>query len=1502
LKDAANASNRLIKNIGVEESTSSLNEAIKTIDDIVEKLVYNGEDGKSYVKNIIWDMREQLINSNKSFYDYARSKIIWDIISSGKYDLSKNAEAMKLTDEALLNAKANRADIIKEKAAADVEIAKTQLDEIIFEEATTVSDTWIKKKAEQKTIEMVEELKWIAKELTDGNYDTTLLEKPKIIIALNEVLKWGRKNSPAKMFLNDDFVQAFNDAYKSVYPKDIDSVVYYKISRIGSEANLVVKYNNPEFKWLLWLLQRRSLPVAWKSGSYLTVATEIGSDPEWEALLRRTLQARWTLKFAKGQWPTRKYIWFDQFVGETSKKFRESYEWLSEVQAVDVWDTYIKSQIWQTPDLDNFNSQQMKLRSNISEYFDTVGIYRKSGNLGSVPYAIINGSAPKSKEQIINTVQGLRLHTNVEDLNTLSTKYKNIFPDSSVQTFNRKVLLGWVFDVPPADGTIASYFSGFLSGKWRLRRTLQNYFILKSYNPFQVAKFGENFWANYITAKAMGAYTIGMNHEEIEKARKAITPHLNFNFFQSGKLDELPREIGNWRMQRVIDTLNQGNVLVLADRASMPAIATSALELSFLPIIQRYWDDWVNTFLNNFNQYENYLNNLELTNYHFMRGKLPIYQINKRAQTMLESWQFPNRTLSELKSSLIKEWYDILDFYRADFEPVINSTRQYLNTFFVFDNIRELGIIPAIEAKPYLYGLMKRATGKVGEYSTLFAKELHKAGSPTQFLKNFLNGENWITKRLAGEVVLALRQAHALDRLTGNELDRSDIVMTLMTPMVAFWMGVFWWVTQSLIDAGKAYPEFGAWVASQVFIRSFLRYAMGRFYLYETAVLDDFITPLATANQVETGKIETFLNAALYNSFTSVFDRYTKEKAFGETFNLMNPDSKTFLAKIFNQKTIEQKDFQNIVSSMFLEAQVRDEWLQRSIWLLLNDTPFVGSLASLLMGNPNIAANTVVQKRMQEYTKNLWLYDITNPWTSKELLGGIFESHRVNDIIKRAESKWVAVNPENLDFEELVSKWVLSAVSWTTNHPSYQSYMQALLGKWAWEQFSLMQYWATSEPLKKDFADMFNTMEQLHKYEGGIQGKWSKFVDFVAAVGWLWEKYTMGQLADAYIKWRYNILVEQATQWLDKKQKTALRNLLQWEKSESMELLTEWSLLSAASKEIYWAILKDQWDFQEHFMKENRDWMAKEKHAVLAMQMDFLDKDFNAPVNVENKSKNPRSDFAKLQYMSFLDTHLFADWEAQTTLNRLNLAMMRQAENVSKLSHKIKDWESMTDYSKRVDNSIKKMALLVGQVDSFMRNESSAEIAKSQIWLMVAPYFKAINDLWPNEMLKFITAIGEWDEQKGKERLLQSVRYFTDSDWVSTAQAFELSTWISTSSGVWGRKPKTSKVKKNPGIEMMKAKNTINDTIAKMKAIWIDLPTPLKYENRKGFGIRPIEIDISKYFKFGRDYQRARDAAREQLVPMRTRELPVKTSRVIGGRTPVRSVRNAKVYSRRIGN
>jgi len=60
-------------------------------------------------------------------------------------------------------------------------------------------------------------------------------------------------------------------------------------------------------------------------------------------------------------------------------------------------------------------------------------------------------------------------------------------------------------------------------------------------------------------------------------------------------------------------------------------------------------------------------------------------------------------------------------------------------------------------------------------------------------------------------------------------------------------------------------------------------------------------------------------------------------------------------------------------------------------------------------------------------------------------------------------------------------------------------------------------------------------------------------------------------------------------------------------------------------------------------MKENRDWMAKEKHAVLAMQMDFLDKDFNAPVNVENKSKNPRSDFAKLQYMSFLDTHLFAD-------------------------------------------------------------------------------------------------------------------------------------------------------------------------------------------------------------------------------------------------------------------
>ena len=954
--------------------------------------------------------------------------------------------------------------------------------------------------------------------------------------------------------------------------------------------------------------------------------------------------------------------------------------------------------------------------------------------------------------------------------------------------------------------------------------------------------------------------------------------------------------------------LATSNALMRWDRATQSWAVKSSLALAVDDIYKQGWKAWVKKFTEDFKKY-----NELMKKYNFKERDLMDKDrfFTKAAQSLnpeVAKMQSAGKLATEedivkYYADIKKEQKFIYDFYRNEYAPFMGKARTSMGTFFVADNIKELGSIKYWDDHKYMMWLMKWATGKVWEYVFDIWTAFKKASNPLT-LRGFREVfSSPVVKRLWAEIFEGARTMWEVEKMTNHEFTIEDWAKATVVPVAAlsmlFWEWLIEWikkfVSPEVWDAKWRDFVSNVWDASLWAIFDFVT---DRYLIYAGVLWGDIWKATATAKVIWleedpeafiTAFAQTWANQFYKNN--PVF-KYTEIRSawYGtDATELIN--SSTILAEIWlNQKSSKRDQWSEISNNIYrLSKNVYDQ----------NDT-----LAD------KIAKHLPVIKQFDSAQADMWVLlpmfekKVNDTWarwflkqsTSRAELSRLINNMEKNVMLEKDAFKdWTAKNwVVDMNNEEAVKMAMIRAWVYRDTLTAFDI-VKDWLNKddtyWKWEAALWLEMMKPEDraALYEEFEGMYQKyILDKGKSDNATTSMFEKFV--LAATKYWWSMSMAGYM------WAYDTAYKAAARkafWLDTKEVAAWNKWDEW-------LAAEWDIdlknLPEGKYSDYIQYVDTVREFEMWLIVDNWDILSKERSIWIEMLNKYISTDkenfwWKKYVNnIWDEDSNMSKLWNTLNYNE-IEKEQWLPW----VIVPLAYQEKKASDNYLKALRAAKTPEEKAAVWEKflwIQEDLWAMA------DKFIDNPQAAWLVKASLASWIVTFADDIREESPDVLQKMIDIIWE----KAINKVLNSL---TDSPTVTMADAFEIATGVSAHDG--------SKKWKGRWVSIPSAKAR-QDYVNKML-----IPN---YNKAKAYAAA-TSGDGPSLPKFTTGYGRAKDGSivsvkipvpqRKQLRDLPTNSidtktakldvapLPVKEWRVIGWKYSARAIQNAKVYSRRIG-
>ena len=1135
------------------------------------------------------------------------------------------------------------------------------------------------------------------------------------------------------------------------------------------------------------------------------------------------------------------------------------------------------------------------------------------------------------ENKLANRLSWLRNFLSNEDIARLATKYGDSAGMNKVwSNFTKDILYNARADLSEEK---------FRRSLEKANFATQKYSVFRNYNVTNITKAGQQVVSNWLHAqgilRSLAVAGTSEFDELFEIIRRSDMRNLWFDIFESewkywerifdkwnefldttaNPLERFSKKnlkewwlIKNWWL--FLKDLVTSNALMRWDRATQGWAVKSSLALAVDDIYKQGWKAWVKEFTEKFQKY-----NELMKKYWFKERDLMDKErfFTKAAQTLNpEMWKLRTSWKIKTEEDILKYYADVkqeqkflYDFYRNEYAPFMGKARTSMGTFFVADNIKELGSIEFWDNHKYAMWLMKWATGKVWEYLFDIWTAFKKASNPLTprgFREVFSSP---VVKRLWAEIFEGARTMWEVEKMTNHEFTYKDWAKATVVPVAALSM-LFW---EWLIEWVQKFVSPEVWDAkwwdfvSNVWDTSLwaaFDFVTDRYLIYAGVLWGDIWKATATARVIWVEEDPEAFVRAFAQTWANQFYKnnpvfkYTEIRSawYGtDATELINPS--TILAEIWlNQKSSKRDQWSEISNNIYrLSKNVYEK----------NDT-----LAD------KIAKHLPVIKQFDSAQADMWVLlpmfekkvnDTWARWFLKESTSRTELSRLINNMEKN-------VMLEKDDFKDWVAK------NWAVDMEDENAVKMAMIRAWVYrdtlEAFDIVKKWLNKEDTyweweaalwlemmkPEDRAALFDEFEWMYQKYVLDKGKadvatTSMFEKFVLAA----TKYGWSMSMAGYM-WAYDTAYKAAARkayWITASEVTAWNKWDEW-------LAAEWDIdLANLPESKYWSYIEyvdAVRDFEMWLIVDNWDVLSKERSIWIEMLNKYIETDkenfwWKKYVNnIGEEDSNMSKLWSTLNYNE-ISKEQWLPW----MIVPLAYQEKKASDNYLKA---LRDAKTPEDKAAIWEKYLSIQEDLWVMADKYIDNPQASWLVKASLASWILTFADDIRKESPDVLQKVIDIIGE----KAINKVLNSL---TDSPTVTMADAFEIATWVNAHdwSG-WKWKWRWVSIPSAKARENYVNKMLIpNYNRAKAAAAWT------------GWG------DGTSLPKFTTGYGRAKDGSiisvkipvpqRKQLRDLPTNSidtqtakldvapLPVKEWRVIGWKYSARAIQNAKVYSRRIG-
>lgn len=1121
-----------------------------------------------------------------------------------------------------------------------------------------------------------------------------------------------------------------------------------------------------------------------------------------------------------------------------------------------------------------------------------------------------------AENKLANRISWLWNFLSNEDLARLSQKYDaSQWPNWLWKNFTKNILYNARADLSDSKAMRTLNWLNFKA---------QKYWVLRNYNITNLTKSGQQMVSNMLHAswilKSTSVAWTSEFDELYDFIQASSLKNLWFDIFESEwKFWErlFDREIKNWRKtyqwkkdSSVLKNtwlfwkdLATSNALMRWDRATQKWAVKSSLALAVDDIYKQWWADAVKDFTKRLDEYQKLLEKYWLKE----RDLLDWDRFFKKCNEMLNpelakkkrSAEFANMNMAEYYATVKKEQKFIYDFYRNEYAPFLGKARTSMGTFFVMDNIKELGSINVIDNNKYMFWLMKRAVGKTWEYMYDIWKAF-KWVSPRN-LWEWLQAP--VFKRLFNEAALWARAMWEVEKMTNHEFTISDWLKAVVVPFAAVWMLV-WEAFINLVEdilSPNDWDKYWEWFVKHALsttIDSVYEFITDRAFIYMWMLWTDIWASVKTADVVWIENSDEFFEAFFKTRARKFYVnnpivKFPQIRSWGYWTNateILNPS--TILAEIWlNQSSSARQLLSDVNTEIYNMAKwsydEQDKWYDK-----------IGDWIPVIKNAKQAWIDMwVLLPMLDKKVDNSWARAFLKTTTSRTELARLINNMEKNaafadeDFKRRVTQNWGEINKnddaavklamiKSWNYKDSLAAWDI-VQKWLNKQDLY----------WKWESalwLSMMDEWDRNA-LYEEFQNLYQTYV-IDKWKSDTATT-EMFDKFVLAATKYW-----GSMSMAWYMWAYNTAYKAAAReyyGLTADEVTAWNKWDAWlaaEKDVDLNNLPEWKYKN------YIEYVDSVRDFQMWLIVDNRDILSRERSIWIEMLNKYIETDkdnfwWKSYLGAiwDEKSNLSKlwntlnyNEIAKDQWLPWMIVPLaYQEKKASDSY----LKMLQQAESPEEIA------EAGAKY-------IWIQETLWWLADKYVDNPQAAWLIKASLASWIVAFADQIKSKSPETLQQVIEIIWE----KNINKVLNSL---TDSPTVLMADAFELASWSSAHS--W-----SSKWWKHISIPSAKAReNYVNKMLipnynrAKASAAsgswgWsTSLPDFTNgYARAKDWSVISVKIPLPK---------------RKQLTDLPTNSidtrtakldvapLPVKEWRIIGWKYSARAIQNSKVYSRRIG-
>ena len=1055
----------------------------------------------------------------------------------------------------------------------------------------------------------------------------------------------------------------------------------------------------------------------------------------------------------------------------------------------------------------------------------------------------------------------------------------------------------------------------------------QKYAILRNYNVTNVTKAGQQVVSNMLHANGILKSVSVAWTSEFDNLYKMIQNsemrNLWFDIFESEwkywerifdktiKEDwrkTYQRKKDSWVMKNIYlfwKDIVTSNALMRWDRATQKWAVKSSLALAVDDIYKQGWTEAVEAFTEKLKKFDDLLKKYDFKERDLMDKDRFFKKVNQSSlpERLSKRWIAEEADMAKYFAESNEDFKFIYDFYRNEYAPFFGKARTSMGTFFVMDNIKELGSINVVDNNKYMFWLMKWSTGKIWEYLFDIWTAFWKSWWTKRWFFEAISQP--VFQRLFNEMAVWARAMWEVEKMTNHEFTIADWMKATVVPVAAVWM-LFW---ESMIDwAVKSFwPD--AWeqhwsdFVSHVFnttLDSAYEFLTDRAFIYLGMLGTDAGASYTTADVIwmenskefRTAFAHTWARKFYVNNPLNKFTHLRSSWYETDATQLINPS--TILAEIWlNQTSSARQLFSDINSEIYDMAKStyedQDKWYDK-IWDWI---PVIKNAKQAWRDM------WVLLPMLESKVDDSWARAFLKETTSRTELARLINNMEKNKTLWDKEFQaWVAKNLWTLNKEDdaAVKQAMIRAGKYKDNLEAW-NIVKNWLNKsdlyWKWESALWLTMLTDEEKdeLYSQFTDMYQTyVIDKWKSDAATTEMFDKFVLAATKYGWsmsmsgyMWAFLTAYKRA---ARDYYDISSAEVNAWKKWDDWLAAEEDIDVTKIPDSKMWKYVEYVDAVRNFELWLIV-DNWSV-----------LSREKSIWIELLNKYIETDkdnfwWNSYLGAIGDEKSNLSKLWNTLNYNEIAKEQWLPW----MIVPLAYQEKKASDNYLKLLNKAQTPEEIADAASRylwIQESLWWLA------DKYIDNPQASWLVKASLASWIVAYADQIKKKSPEVLEKVIDIIGE----KAINKVLNSL---TDSPTVTLADAFEIATWTSAHSGGSG---KWKAVKAS--IPSAKAReNYVNKMLipnynrAKAAAAWT------------GWG------DGVSLPKFTNGYGRAKDGSiisakipvpqRKQLTELPTNSvdtktakldvapLPVKEWRVIGWKYSARAIQNAKVYSRRIG-